>query len=309
MTETHKERRLAIIREIRRLRRNIGWALSAGAGLVSLSFAQFGWEVAVIVGAACFIIGLLLLQTIIIWRLAKRDSGEWFDREYILLRNAWTYSLALDRSALDGECLGERRIICRSGTISSITIETAPKENLLPLDPQQPYDVALIDSSRSRGTISIRDPHRREGASFAFQIDFNPPLTEGEEAYVKYRAKIPRLKVASYEVLIDRASKAKLGTRDYEYTSFRIAYPTRRFEYELLFLPECLVKPKAIEVRRGTDIFSDEQDIVLNGHHFECTETLGAWRMTLHRDNPPLRTTYRLMWHPPKLSSLTPEVK
>lgn len=304
MAQTNKDRRLAIIREIRRLRKHIAWTLSAGGGLVSLAFAQLGWEIALMVGAVCVILGLLLLQATIVWRLTRRESGEWFDREYLLLRNAWTYSLASDRAALVGECLGERRFICKSGTISSITIAIGPKENLLPLDPAQSYEVALVDFSRSRGTVSIRDPHRKEGASFAFQIDFNPPLTEGEEAYVKFRYKIPRLKIANYEALLEKSREAKLGPRDYEYNAFTIVYPTRRFEYDLLFLPECRVKPKAIEVKRGTDIFPDEQDLVLNGRHFKCEETLGAWRMTLHRDNPPLHTTYRLMWHPPRLIDL-----
>lgn len=304
MAQTKRDRFLLLSKEVKKIRKHIAWAFSAGGGLASFAFTQFGLEIALIIGATSLILGFIIFQAVIVWRLTRRDATEWFDREYLLVKNTWTYSLASDLTALDGECVGERRVICKSGTISSMSIAISPKENLLPLDPSQPYEISLPDFSRPKGTVTVRDPHRKEGASFAFQIDFNPPLVEGEEAYVKFRYKVPRLKIASHEALLEKSRSSKLGPRDYEYNSFTINYPMKRFEYDLVFLPECMVKPKELEVKRGTDAFRDELDRILGGNNFKCEEVLGAWKMMLHRDNPPLRTTYRLLWFPPKLSEL-----
>ena len=304
MPKTKRDRLLIVSREVKRLRKTIAWALSVWGGLVSLAFTNFGLIIALIVGAFSLLLCLIIIQTAIVWRLTRKDTSEWLDREYLLLKNSWTYSISSDLAALNGECLSERRLICKSGTISSMSIATGPKESLLPFDPTQHYETELLNFSRSSGTVTVRDPHRKEGSSFAFQIDFNPPLVEGEEVYIKYRYKIPKLKMANHEDLLEKSRLSKLGVRDWEYNSFTILYPIQRFEYDLVFLPECMIKPKELDVMRGTDTYKEEKDRVLRGNHFKCENTLGAWRMTLSIDNPPRGATYRLLWFPPKLSEL-----
>jgi len=103
---------------------------------------------------------------------------------------------------LSAECYGERHLICLGGSISHTTIGVGPRENFVPFDPNDKYEIVLDPQSRrEHGTMRVRPPHRKEGASFSFRIDFTPALTEGEEAFVKYKFVLPKFKISTLEFL------------------------------------------------------------------------------------------------------------
>lgn len=282
-----------------------GIAVMLGGGLIPFfdycfKFVQSPW-----LSAVAALMTVVTFQLIVIFRLGKKAaSANWHDREYLLLKNKWKYILNNDLETLRGECECERHMRCLNRSISYLSIEIGPAESLLPFDPNEHYDVFLLESRREKGAVSLRKPHRKEGASFAFRIDFDPPLTQGELVYVKFRYRLPRFKIANMELLREKVSKAKLEPREYEYNSFSISYDICKFVYEIAFDSLCKIKPKGIEVRRGTDVFIEEQERVIKNNWFRCEQNDGAWRMILEREHPPMKTTYRFKWSPPSKEEL-----
>ena len=94
--------------------------------------------------------------------------------------------------------------------------------------------------------------------------------------------------------------QANLDARDYEYNSFSIDYPTDKFIYELHFSPTCCVKPRKIEVERGTAIHYAEQLLAQKNGTFTCEHIDGGLIMKLERNKPPIKVRYRLLWDPPR---------
>ncbi len=282
-----------------------GIAVMIGGGLIPFIFYVRDIVTSPWMGGVIFLLAVILFQFLVIFRLSKKAStAAWHDREYLLLKNRWKYTLNNDFETLSGECECERHMRCLNRSISYLSIEIGPAESLLPFDPNEHYDVFLLESRREKGSVSLRQPHRKEGASFAFRIDFDPPLTQGELVYVRFRYRLPRFKIANMELLREKVSKAKLEPREYEYNSFSISYDICKFVYEIAFDSLCKIKPKGIEVRRGTDVFIEEQERVIKNNWFRCEQNDGAWRMILEREHPPMKTAYRFKWLPPSKDEL-----
>lgn len=288
-----------------------GIMVTLGGGIIPFIGYSTGWvstgSIAVIVPVAACSAFILML----IWNLSRyAEEGYWHDRKYKLIHNKWKYTPNPDLKTLKAECQGERHLVCLNETISHTTISAAPFENLVPFDPNDNYEIQLDPQSRrEHGTMRLREPHRKSGASFAFRIDFTPPLKEGEEAFIKYRFVLPKFKISNLDYLREQCTHAKLDARDYEYNSFKIDYPTEKFIYELNFAKGCCIKPKAVEVERGTTLFQPEQTCVVKNGFFRCEEIDGGWRMKLERAKPPLRVRYRVLWHPPRLHELQKAVQ
>jgi hypothetical protein len=136
------------------------------------------------------------------------------------------------------------------------------------------------------------------GSTFAFRIDFTPPLAENEEAFVKFSFVITKFKVATFAELRKRIAQVKLEPRDYEYHSLFISFPIRRLLFEVMFDARCGIVPKGIEVKRGTSVFSEEQDYVIRSGKFKVEKVQDSWRLVLDRENPPLKAEYIIMWSP-----------
>jgi hypothetical protein len=283
-----------------------GIAIALGGGVIPFIAYLLGWissgKITVIVPlgiAAAFVMML-------IWNISRyAEEGYWHDRKYKLIHNKWKYFPNLDLKTLRAECYGERHLICLSGSISHTTIGVGPRENLVPFDPDDKYDITLDPQSRrEHGAMRVRPPHRKEGASFSFRIDFNPPLIEGEEAFVKFKYVLPRFKISTLEHLREKCSQANLDARDYEYNSFGIDYPTDKFIYELHFSPKCCVKARKLEVERGTAIYYPEQLRAQKNGVFTCENVDGGLIMKLERHKPPINVRYRLLWDPPRFQEM-----
>ncbi len=282
-----------------------GIAVMVGGGLIPFIVYVRGIIISPWMGAAICLLAVIIFQSVIIFRLGKKASmAVWHDREYLLLNNKWRYTLNDDVQTLNGECECERHMRCLGKSISYLIIDISPVEPLIQFDPNERYDVFIIESRRDKGAVSLRKPHKKEGASFAFRIDFDPPLIQGELVCLKFRYRLPHFKIANMELLMEKVSKAKLEPRDYEYNSFSISYDIHKFVYEIVFDSHCKIKPKGIEARRGTDIFIEEQERVIKSNWFRCEQNNGAWRMILERDHPPMKTTYRFKWSPPSKDEL-----
>lgn len=279
-----------------------GVAVTLGGGIIPFIAYLLGWvssgKITIIVPSGIGAAFVLML----IWNISRyAEEGYWHDRKYKLINQKWKYSPNPDFKTLRAECNGERLLICLNGSISHTTIGVGPRENLVPFDPSEQYEIILDPQSRrDHGTMSVRPPHRKEGASFLFRIDFNPPLIEGEEAFVKFKYVLPKFKISTLEYLREKCSQANLDARDYEYNSFAIDYPTDKFIYELHFSPECCVKARKIEVERGTSIFYPEQLYAQKNGIFTCKNNDGSLIMKLERYKPPINIRYRLLWDPPR---------
>ena len=202
-----------LVNELRRLLKPvIATAALIGGGLVP--FIQlFGKHIispqAIAIAVLLFLIIVLMM---LCWRLTIISNNlVWSDRIYFLIKNKWKYTLNKDGESLDGECVGERELVCKDAGISHITITLGKDQVFLPFDTNGNYTTQLIDFKRNDGgAVSITEPHKSEGSSFAFRINFDPTLATGEKIYVKYRYAIPRFKIASLEELRFKMQNAKI---------------------------------------------------------------------------------------------------
>ena len=297
----------AIINEaIKTTKSMAGIAVTLGGGVIPFIGYLLGWIPSGKIAAITLLTGFAAFVVMFIWNLSRyAEEGYWHDRKYKLIHNRWKYSPNPDLKTLRAECYGQRHLICLSGTISHSTIGVGPHENLVPFDPNDKYEIELDPQSRrEHGTMQVRPPHRKEGASFSFRIDFTPPLSKGEEAFVKFRFALPRFKISTLEYLREKCSQANLDARDYEYNSFNIDFPTEKFKYELHFAPNCCVNPRAFEVLRGTAIHYPEQMYIQKHGLFQCEESDGGLQVKLERERPPINVRYRLLWNPPRTKEL-----
>ena len=213
----------AIVNEAIRTTKSLsGITVTLGGGVIPFIAYLLGWissgKITIVVPlgiSAAFVVML-------IWNISRyAEEGYWHDRKYKLIHQKWKYSPNPDLKTLRAECHGERHLTCLSGSIAHTTVGVGPRENLVPFDPDDKYEITLDPQSRrAHGTMSVRPPHRKEGASFSFRIDFGPPLTEGEEAFVKFKYVLPKFKISNLEFLREKCSQANLEARDYEYNSF-----------------------------------------------------------------------------------------
>lgn len=285
-------------------------ALFAGA-LIPFFARLLDWfpRVHPVVLAVFVLCGMLLAFALLLaWNLTRyADDREWFGRKYRLISQRWSYTLNHDSKTLHAVCVGERHVVCTRDTITHLTIPVSPAENLVPFDPNDEYVIELDPQSRySRGEISVRKPHRKEGSNFSFRIDFSPPLEVDDEAYVKFRFSLPKFKIAMLEYVRERQQIAALDACDYQLSWFNINYPTERFIFELRFASECKIKPRSPEALRGeTPLRSEQEELRKPGVYLARQEDDGTWLLRLDRKNPPVKTKYRLSWYPPREADLT----
>jgi hypothetical protein len=244
---------------------------------------------------------VVIVLTMLCWRLALAiENRNWFDKEYILLKNKWKYTLNQDGETLDGECFSDRRMICLEAGMSHLAITISKDECFVPFDPALDYSPEMLSYDRKNGTVSISLPHKKEGASFAFRINFVPSLAKDEEVGIKYKYKIPRFKMATLEYLRAKMATSRLPARDYEYNSIKVNNPIRHLIYEVTLPKTCLVLPDGLAVARGTAPFDEEEKSIVNKGWFLVENNDLGCRMILDRKNPPIKTGYRIKWRPPE---------
>ncbi len=150
-----------------------GIAVMIGGGLISFfdyffKFVQSPW-----LSAVAAFMTVVIFQLIVIFRLGKKAaSATWCDREYLLLKNRWKYTLNDDIETLSGECECERHMRCLNRSMSYLSIEVGPAESLLPFDPNERYDVFLLESRRNNGTNVIEAAAQKRRRIFCIQDRF-----------------------------------------------------------------------------------------------------------------------------------------
>jgi len=232
----------------------------------------------------------------------NKKYNAWYDRRYILVHNQWFFNKNDDTQLLDGTCEGIRHIKCIDSEILYIQISFTQDASYLPFNKDKNYEIQLLSDSKrlsGSGNITISKPHRCEGASFAFRIYFDPPLVEGEEAYVHYKYTIPSFKFATLTELRKSMLDTTITTRDYEVNTFQVIYPIEKLIYELNFSPNCNVSRMNLLVRRGSAIFKEERDYVIKNNLFKVNiYKNGGGHMILERKNPPMKAKYIFRWKP-----------
>jgi hypothetical protein len=247
----------------------------------------------------------IIFLALLVWRLANlaKYSG-WYDREYLLLSNRWSYSLGKDGDSLDAECIAERDIISHD-TMNFMTFSVSKDEAFLPFEKTNKYSAEIVQIRRENGNATVLPPHKKEGASFAFRVRFTPSLRNGERLYLVVKFNVPGFKTSNIEDLRERMKKATIDARDYEINSFPINYPTRKFKYEIYFDSTCKVRLSDFEVTRGQVHFLEEEKYVLDHGLYKAVGENGKLRATIEREYPPLKARYKLKWKPPHKSDIS----
>jgi TIR domain len=227
-------------------------------------------------------------------RIDKRVGVEWRYRRSAQSVRRWG---ATYRAEIDFEVLEQ--------TVDHVRIDLTPSTEAVPFSIDNRPAVQLLKSSRSSpGAIRLGNPYKATGAAFAFRVNFEPPLQQGDTANVGVSIEIPEYRLGVREDLVGFLLKSGSELRDYDFNSRTILRPTERYEYRVI-LPKSLgATPLAPEVLRNTTSFDDEQGFVRSqpGVFSISEEELdgdACWVMKLRRDNPPFRASYRLRWRLP----------
>lgn len=282
------------------IKSTIGIVVLVGGGLVpGLLFAKkiIGSTDLIYVSLACVILFLLVL----ILRVANHiDNISWYDKRYEKLHQCWRYTLSEDKKTFTGECISERKVTSLCNSTSFITISIDKDQVLIPFQLEGKNNVELLESYRDQGAVVLNQAHKTNDSKFSFRVYFNPPLSKGEIAYFKVKYIIDNFKISNLEDLRNYMTKSKIETRDYEYNSFRINYPTKDFKYEVVMPLSCKAIFSDLSVQRGTSnsTFEKERDYVVKKKHFMVISESDGWRMKLERKNPPIKTRYMFSWNP-----------
>ena len=302
----------AILREfIKTLRSFAGVSALLGGGILStlIFIIELVPEEHKILASFCVSLFFIIVFIVVLcWNLSRYAvDSYWFNRKYKLISQIWDYSPNPDGMTYNAKCEGIREITCLAGSLSYINISMAPKENLTPFKKDDDYSIEISPQSRHpSGVIQARKPHRSEGSTFAFHIDFIPPLRMNETAYVKFSYRLQNFKVANLDLLRELSNKASLEAVDYQYCSWSVDYPIDHLHYEIRFTDDCLIQPRPPEARRETAVLTEEQKLLENPNKriYTATNIGNGWDLVLDRDRPPINTTYRIPWTPPTKEQL-----
>ncbi len=228
------------------------------------------------------------------------DSISWHDKKYKKIHQSWKYTLSEDKKTLTGECITERKVTSLCNSTSFITISIDKDQVLIPFQLEGKNNVELIKYHRDQGEVVLNQAHKTNDSKFSFRLYFTPPLSKGETAYFKVRYLIDNFKISNLADLRRYMTQSKIETRDYEYNSFRINYPTDDFQYEIIMPNACKVIFSELLVQRGmsNNNFENERDFVIKKRYFIITKEADGWRMILKRKNPPIKTRYVFSWRP-----------
>jgi hypothetical protein len=222
-----------------------------------------------------------------------------FDREYELMSIHRIYSLSKeDDSYLDMEYIGERHVRGLDEEIKFMDFTIGI------LEPLHDYSVSeqpqlLFFEREGEGDVELIPPHKITSSQFAFRIKFHPAIRQGELAKFKYRYKLSKYKTAKKNVLRDQVRNANITHRDYEYNSFKISFPIKKFVNIVEFEPDTCVKRIDINVERHTSSFLDEVKIIRMDKNFRTLfGSNGNFIARIERSYPPLRSKYILKWTP-----------
>lgn len=292
--------RLLFLESLRLIKSIVGLVVLVGGGLVpgilyaKNIFSPSGYIQITLV----FVIGFLI---ILLLRICSNiDIQNWFDKRYERIHQVWKYELSEDKRTFVGECISERKLTSLSNSLEYITISIGKDQVLIPFQLDGKNNIELLESFRDKGKVVLNQAHKTKDSKFSFRVYFTPPLKYGESAYFKVKYVIDNFKVSNLDDLRSYMTQSKIETRDYEYNSFTINYPTDDFRYEICMPKQCKANYLDLLVQRGASHtqFEQERDYVRTKNMFMVVNEENCWRMVLHRKNPPIKTRYVFSWRP-----------
>jgi Domain of unknown function (DUF4062) len=228
-----------------------------------------------------------------------------FNRTYELIEGEWFFLPSSDGLAWDANYTSRRRMRGNdpAGVPRCVVDFSRDTDALMPFTADSHPRLELSSWERSeQGSVELKPPRKRTGATFAQDVQFDPPLNLGEVADFTIKGRLPSYKLAFREDLMTATVDTRLGPRTWDYSSRRIAYPTERLVIRV-FLPDRLgATPAGPKIGRA--------GVVDDGMSSKAAhEGYRSWRgrhegepglyVELTVPNPRLRWTYRLAWHLP----------
>jgi len=237
-----------------------------------------------------------------------------FDRVYDLVETTWRYAASTDvEGTWDGHYRGVRQIVANdpNGVRAIAADFTRDTDAQLPFDDQRFPQLTLSHFERSgSGGGALAVPRKRRGSTFAQDVVFSPPLSEGERTRFTIDAFCPAYKFAFLEDLLDATVDSRLGARTFDWTSRRVTFPTRRLTMTV-YLPLALgARPRGPMLGRGSSYVDHEltAQVARSGAYTHDVVELDGeecHQMTLSLENPPIRRYYRLAWDLPRRGGST----
>lgn len=242
-------------------------------------------------------------------RGASRTWSTFFDRLYEHASSSWSYSLNEDPRYWDGVVVGRRRLVSLVDGLDHLNISfTRAEDAVLPFVADRPPVVKPRQLHRSgEGDIHFAPAHHSLGAKFAFKILFRPSLSVGEVADVSFTIAFDRYKFACREDILMATQPLEGGSRDWDYNSRDVEFPTDELVLEA-FIPMSLqASPIDVGVSRRGMPFESERAMLRRSGGFKVSREQRAgeegWLVRVHRESPPLSTLYRIRWTPPHRST------
>ncbi|CAN5196208.1 hypothetical protein BH09ACT5_BH09ACT5_05950 [soil metagenome] len=229
------------------------------------------------------------------------------DRVYEEINVEWSYLPGSKRDSVwDATTVLSRRLTARGrGGVSRFSLSLTRDNDAAPhfgVDGPPVYNLDPSSSRSSPGLLELRPPHKQAGTSFAQDVAFLPGLSDGDQAYLLLRGKLPGYKFAYRDDIAATSSGSKLGLREWDYNAFVIGHPTALLNYAV-FLPDVLgAVPLGPRVDRGgVEDVEMTRDVLQNFYAQEREEREGraGWLMSMSVREPVFKYTYRLMWRPP----------
>ena len=167
------------------------------------------------------------------------------DRAYEEVVVAWSYRPSpTNPSVWDAKTEQVRKLVARDRRgFASFTIHFEREDDrsapLFGVDGYPAFELDAASNRSSAGSIKLLDAHRKSGTSYAQDIQFSPPLSEGDRTEVIFRGALPSYRFAHRGDIIAGTLDTPSGVRDWDFSSYGIDHPIAVLTYSV-FLADSL---------------------------------------------------------------------
>lgn len=265
------------------------------------------WVFLVVVLLAAFTIVIVVSELL----SQRKDLGslEQLGRRHLKSEASWEfYKSRTVPDTWDSTVETSRKIRVYSESLASMTFAFNRNEGDHDGDAykRNTPSVELTKGERPGGTVELMQPHSSQGARFAFDVVFRPPLRRGDEVTIDFRVNFFGDSFATREQVVDATKNSNV--RDYEWSGSLINYPTDSTSVKV-FLPDDLgARPNGPRVTVGgvDDPIELARLYESGGYKAEHSERDGVkgWLLSLVVKEPRLRASYSVTWIPPSFVDL-----
>lgn len=235
-----------------------------------------------------------------------------YDRHYELVGAAWSHRESTRHPGRwDANCQVTRTLRPHwpeGLSVFAYTL-TKPSGDFVSFFPADPPVLTLTDWERAdSGSVTLRDrPRRMEPASFIQDLDFMPPLRQGELGSFRINVDLPGYRFAYRDDVKAASAHAPAGVRDYEVCSYDLSFPTDRLLLSVTFPAALEADVLGFRVRKNRTALDQEEMTRLE--QYGCytvtkleTDTGENVVASLDVPNPVLKRSYEIRWRPPRRS-------